>query len=106
MRASVWNADHLLRGTLKRIARDARAEIAAVFPQGVHHRLRHSYILSKFCRWIDLAIATREEKRVFGERPGWTSTRQATHRHRFGDPPRRLQLKAKIATERDTAYRL
>jgi hypothetical protein len=31
MRTSVWNADHLCRGTLKRIARDAKAELAAAF---------------------------------------------------------------------------
>ena len=68
---------------------------AAVFPQGVHHRLRPSYILSKFCWWIDKAIATDEEE-FLAMRPGWISTRRAnTPTSLSSGPLRRSQLKAK-----------
>src|SRR4029077_2886573 len=58
IRTSVWNAGHVFCSILKMIARDARTEPVAAFRQGVHHKLRHSYILSKFYEWIDLAIRT------------------------------------------------
>jgi hypothetical protein len=40
---------------------------------------------------------------ALGERPEWIPTRRAMLWHRFNDPPRRLQLKAQMAIERDTA---
>ena len=100
MCTSVWNGDHVVRGTLKRVARGARAELAAVFPQWVHHRLRHSYILSKICWWVDMGIAGEEEFLVRDQ--GGSPSGELTHRHRICGPPRRLQINTKKTVEVET----